>query len=90
MSESYIKGELTLLSISDCGDKDTPPGYPIHYLVAAAINGAPEKKLSMMEIRLALLRRFPYFANNLGEGVNWMASTSLSINPFCRQLIYQV
>ena len=55
--------------------QDGPPGrappYALRELIAAAIHGSPQRKLTVREIRVCLIRRFAWFASQSNDTKGW-------------------
>ncbi|KAF8518696.1 hypothetical protein BU17DRAFT_90774 [Hysterangium stoloniferum] len=62
-------------NLSTIGDAEglTKPSLPLTELMIAAINGSPRGRLTIMEMKVALMLRFPFFANEPSKG-GWHGS----------------
>ncbi|KIJ55592.1 hypothetical protein M422DRAFT_63621 [Sphaerobolus stellatus SS14] len=70
-------GNLTMLQD---GPPGAPPPYALRELMIAAINGAPERKLTLREIRVALIRRFEWFARSKDDSKGWKTTVRWNLN----------
>lgn len=72
-------GQISLNAIDwHSENPDEPPPFHLWYLIMAAINGSPMKRLTENEIKLALIRRFRYFSykqhNSVDHVDEWIVS----------------
>lgn len=61
---------FNLCSIPTYWEDEIPP-VPLPYLIMAAISGSVSGLLTEREVKLALIRRFPYFAKRLTSNSRW-------------------
>ncbi|GJJ14205.1 hypothetical protein Clacol_008467 [Clathrus columnatus] len=72
---------FNLSLIPTLSEEEIPPA-PLPYLIMAAIAGSPSSKLTEREIKLALIRRFPYFAERLARNSRWQISVNWILSKY--------